>query len=219
MQLTHKSIVETAVEELERQILNRELKPDQRITEESLIKKWKISRSSLREAFRILEGQGFVSREPRRGVRVTNITPQSLREIYQVRAALEGLTLQLAVEENDPMVVLKLKDFLKKMEGKTAKGDRKAFHKLNMQFHETLIRASKNEYLIKILSPINKLVERFRAELFISQGVEKSLANHTEIVLAFEIGDPEAAGEMRMRAVLEFGKRLEVLLEEKMEKE
>jgi DNA-binding GntR family transcriptional regulator len=216
MGLTHKSIVERVVEELEGQILNGELEPGQRITEEGLSSKWKVSRSSLREAFRILESQGFVIHEPRRGVRVSVITPRTVREVYQVRAALEGLTLQLAVQENPPKIVDKLKSLHERMKSNVCKGDLAAYHKLNQQFHETFICASKNEYLIQTLTPINKLAKRFRAEVFISsRGVKKSLVNHAKIVEAFENGNPEAAGEMRKQTVLEFGKMLETLLEEK----
>ncbi|MGD9125515.1 MAG: GntR family transcriptional regulator, partial [Desulfarculaceae bacterium] len=153
MGLTHKSIVERVVEELEGQILNGELEPGQRITEEGLSSKWKVSRSSLREAFRILESQGFVIHEPRRGVRVSVITPRTVREVYQVRAALEGLTLQLAVQENPPKIVDKLKSLHERMKSNVCKGDLAAYHKLNQQFHETFICASKNEYLIQTLTP------------------------------------------------------------------
>jgi DNA-binding GntR family transcriptional regulator len=219
MPLEHKSIVEIVVEEMERQILNRELKPGQHITEESLTSKWKISRSSLREAFRILESQGFVTHEPRRGIRVSCITSHTVKEVYQVRAALEGLVLELAVQESADEVEDKLKNLNEKMKIQTEKGDLKAYHELNMKFHETLIHASRNEFLIKVLTPINKVAERFRAELFISQGVEKSLTNHEEIILAFENGDPKAAGEKRTKAILEFGEMVGAMFNENFHKE
>lgn len=220
MRLSHQSIVAKVVEELEQRILSGALQPGERITEESLSKQWEVSRSSLREAFRILESQGFVDHTPRRGIKVAVITPRKVREVYQVGAALEGLTVQLAVEKNDPKVIERLQKLQKRMQAKVSEGDIKEYQKLNQQFHEILIKASDNEFIIKTLTPINKLAKRLRAEVFVSpQGVEKSLLNHAVIISAFKNGNSKEAGETRAHTVLEFGKMLESLLDEKIKME
>lgn len=220
MRLSHQSIVAKVVEELEQQILSGSLRPGARITEESLSKKWEVSRSSLREAFRILESQGYVDHSPRRGIKVAVITPRKVREVYQVRAALEGLTVQLAVEKNDPKVIGRLEKLHERMQRKVSQGDLKEYQKLNQQFHEIMIKASDNEFMIQTLTPINKLAKRLRAEVFVSpQGVEKSLLNHAALISAFKNGDSRQAGETRAQTVLEFGNMLESLLEEKIKME
>jgi DNA-binding GntR family transcriptional regulator len=217
MRLSHQSLVARVVEEMEQQILNGQLPPGQRITEESLSKQWEVSRSSLREAFRILESQGFVEHTPRRGVKVTEINPTTVREVYQVRAALEGLTVRLAVESKNSKVLAHLTKLHQRMQEKAAKGDRKQFQELNQQFHEVMIKASQNQYLIQTLTPINKMTMRLRAEVFISpQGMEQSLLNHAELLHSFTSGDAKAAGELRTETVLRFGEILATLLEEKM---
>ena len=220
MRLSHQSIVARVVEELEQSILRGDLRPEQRLTEESLSKRWEVSRTSIREAFRILESQGYVDHIPRRGVTVAVISPRKAREVYQVRAALEGLTVQLAVENHRPQVVERLERLHQRMQARVEKGDLKEYQKLNQQFHEIMINASENEYLIRTLTPINKMAKRLRAEVFVSpQGMEQSLHNHALIIRSFKKGDSKAAGEMRAQTVLKFGEMLASLLEEKMKME
>lgn len=220
MGLSHQSIVAKVVEELEQRILKGELRPGQRITEESLSKSWEVSRSTLREAFRILESQGFVEHTPRRGIKVAVVTPRRVREVYQVRAALEGLMVRLAVENHDPRVVPRLEKLHQRMQGKAEEGDLKAFQKLNQQFHEMVIQASDNEFMVQTLTPINKLAQRLRAEVFATpQGVEQSLQNHAALISAFKSGDAQQAGEARAQTVLAFGQMLASLLREKMNQE
>ena len=95
--INQKSLAEHIVEDLEQKIIVGILQPGQRIIEEALCKTYGVSRSPVREAFHILESQGFVIREPRRGISVAEITPREAEEIYRIRASLEGLAMSLAV--------------------------------------------------------------------------------------------------------------------------
>lgn len=216
MSLKHKSIVERLVEELENRILKGQLEPGQKIPEEALCEEWQVSRASLREAFRILESQGFVVREPRRGVRVTVITPEWVREIYQVCASLESTATRLAVERQDPKVIKKLRSLHKRMLNAHAKNDVKGYTRLNQEFHDTIIQGSGNDFLVHMLSPINKMTKRFRCEVLTVPGrIPRSLASHEHIIGLFERNEAEEAESLRKETILKFGDEIISILKER----
>ena len=103
--IRQRSLAQHIVEDLERRIIARTLKPGQRIIEESLCKTFGVSRSPVREAFQILESRGFVVREPRKGISVAKITPQEAKDIYRIRASIEGLAMSLAVRKQTPALL------------------------------------------------------------------------------------------------------------------
>ncbi len=76
--------------------MTHELSPGERIIEDARCKTLGVSRSPLREAFRILESMGFVTREPRKGISVAEVTPEEAENIHLMRANLESLAVYLA---------------------------------------------------------------------------------------------------------------------------
>ncbi len=83
--ITIGSIVDYAKNFIEQCIVTGELSPGQRIKEEEIAKKLEISRPPVREAFKILEAEGLIRRNPRRGVFVTEITSKDVWEIYTLK--------------------------------------------------------------------------------------------------------------------------------------
>lgn len=75
-----------------------EYPPGARLRQESLADRFKVSRTPIREALRILEAKGVVELIPNRGAVVRMPAPREIREAYQVRAELEGLAAELAAE-------------------------------------------------------------------------------------------------------------------------
>lgn len=77
-------------------ILRGELKPGERLMEIQLANKLGVSRTPIREAIRKLELEGLVLMIPRKGAEVAQITEKSLRDVLEVRRALENLAVQLS---------------------------------------------------------------------------------------------------------------------------
>ena len=84
---------------LRQAILRGELKPGERLMEIQLANKLGVSRTPIREAIRKLELEGLVLMIPRKGAEVAEITEKSLRDVLEVRRALEELAVQLACEK------------------------------------------------------------------------------------------------------------------------
>ena len=95
---------------LRQAILRGELKPGERLMEIQLANKLGVSRTPIREAIRKLELEGLVLMIPRKGAEVAEITEKSLRDVLEVRRALEELAVQLACEKITKEEIIKTKD-------------------------------------------------------------------------------------------------------------
>ena len=84
---------------LRKAILRGELKPGERLMEIQLANKLGVSRTPIREAIRKLELEGLVLMIPRKGAEVAQITEKNMRDVLEVRKALEELAVQLACEK------------------------------------------------------------------------------------------------------------------------
>ena len=201
--IRQRSLAEHIVEDLERKIITRVLKPGERIIEESLCKTFGVSRSPVREAFQILESQGFVVREPRKGISVAEITPQEAVDIYRIRAGLEGLAMALAVRNQTPSLLKKLKTLHKQMIQAAAKESAKTYSNLNVKFHALIIEACGNQRLVQLIGNFDKQTKLYRLAIVNSPGwMDNSTRIHGSIIAAFEAGDAEAAERIRKNSIL-----------------
>ena len=91
-------IPENLAEILEEEIIFGRLKSKERLTEEMVAERYGVSRSPVREALRLLERDGLVTREARRGIWVSPMSQKDFDEIYMCRIPLEGLVAQQAAE-------------------------------------------------------------------------------------------------------------------------
>ena len=202
--IKQKSLVEYIIQDLEDKINRGILKPDERIVEEALCKAFGVSRSPVREALRILESQGYVTREPRKGVTVSSVTAKEIEDTYRIRANLESLAVYLAVRQQDPKVLQKLKKIHGKMKELAEEGRvSDAYFNLNLKFHKTLVDACGNKRLMQMIDTFVKQTQRYRIQILSIPGrIEASLENHEMIIRSFEDGDAQKAESLRKETIL-----------------
>lgn len=201
--IKHKSLVEQIVQGLEKKILEGALKPGERIIEATLCKMLGVSRSPVREAFRILESKGFVKSEPRKGISVAEITPQETEDIYLIRANLESLAVYLAVKKQNPEVLKRLEELHRQMMEVAGKGNVTAYFNLNLRFHEILTYACENKRLIELINNFDKQSRRYRLEAASMPGwMNSSIKIHKAIINSFESGDAEEAERIRKNIII-----------------
>ena len=120
-----KSIVDHTAKALEDMIVKGKLKPGQKIKEQEISTRLGISRPPLREAFKILEADGLIRREPRRGVFVSELKDGDIWEIYTLKLALYTLGVTLAMDKITNGEVEKLEKVVVQME-KSVRGRRQS---------------------------------------------------------------------------------------------
>lgn len=189
-------------------ILGR-LKPGEKIIEYELAKQMGISRSPIRDAFRVLEKEGLVTLYPRRGVRVTEISLKDLKEIYALRANLESLAFQMAISNIKPTEVGRMESLLKSMSVMTKKKDVEGVVKLNEQFHDFVLKLSDNDRLNQLVHSLRNQIRRYRmASLSLPGRIEEAFIEHQKIVDAFKRRNKSLTEKLVKEHILQAGKKL-----------
>src|SRR3954469_9906000 len=108
------SLSQTVSDQIRGRILDGRLRPGERLVEERLSAELGVSRVPVREALRSLSMEGLVRLERNRGATVTEITPELVAELVEVRTLLEALNARLAARRHDPEIVEALQETLKR---------------------------------------------------------------------------------------------------------
>lgn len=136
-------------------ILKGEFKMGERLMQEEWAEKLGVSRMPLREALRQLEVEGLVTIEPRKGAIVTPVLVDDIKEIYRLRAMLEGEAVKQAASLLEDEDILQLEAMYEKMVELTKDDDDlEQYIELNKQFHKLLIQhcpGKRMKYFIETL--------------------------------------------------------------------
>ena len=194
--------------ELERMILAGELAPGAKLTETTLAARLGVSRGPLREAFRMLEEAGLVRTEKNRGVFVRDIPIDEAIEIFDLRAAMEELVGRKLAAEATAAQVKEVRAMVEAMERAVKAEDARAYHLLNLQFHDRLVEMAANRKLTAIYRKLIKELSLFR-RLNLAEGgtLPNSAGEHRAIVKAIASGDVQAAGRALFDHVMESKER------------
>jgi DNA-binding GntR family transcriptional regulator len=191
------SIVDRTVKRLEDMIIKGKLLPGQQVKEQEIADRLGVSRPPVREAFKLLEAEGLVRREPRRGVFVAELSDGDIREIYTLKTALYTLAVTLAIEKLTPAGLEKLEKIVGQMEALVHGRERPdiiRYEELNHLFHETTAHIAGHGRLKKIQQSINKEVMRMAyRSLADRRHLERSCRYHRDILAAIKAGDKARA--------------------------
>ncbi|MCI8579459.1 MAG: GntR family transcriptional regulator [Dorea sp.] len=182
---------------LRQAILRGELKPGERLMEIQLANKLGVSRTPIREAIRKLELEGLVLMIPRKGAEVADITEKSLKDVLEVRRALEELSVKLTCDRITKEEIKELEqaaeNFRKTMKSK----DITEIAEADVRFHDVIYTATKNQKLIQLLNNLHEQMYRYRIEYLKDEEVyPKLLKEHKEIIERINRGEKEEAARI-----------------------
>lgn len=179
---------------LRQAILRGELQPGERLLEIHLADKLGVSRTPIREAIRKLELEGLVLMIPRKGAVVAEITEKSLRDVLEVRRALEELAIKLACERIQDEEIEELKVAAKEFEDALKTGDVTVYAEADVKFHDIIYRTTDNQRLIQLLYNLREQMYRYRVEyLKRDDSHDTLLAEHQYIIETLERRDSDEA--------------------------
>lgn len=179
---------------LRQAILRGELKPGERLMEIQLANKLGVSRTPIREAIRKLELEGLVLMIPRKGAEVAEITEKSLRDVLEVRKALEELSVQLACDRITPEMLKELTAAAEEFRKVLRNDDVTVRAKADVHFHDIIYRAADNQRLTQLLSNLGEQMYRYRVEYLKDPAVfGKLLKEHDEIICHIKKREKEKA--------------------------
>jgi len=190
-----KSQTKTAIDGLKELIFSGELPAGSDHLETELAQRLGMSRTPVREATLMLEGQGLLEVRPRKGVRILSLSVIDMDEIYELLTELESLAARraaLAGYSKDDLSVLA--SAIDEMETALASEDREAWARADEKFHTELVRLGGNSRVISIVANFNNQVRRARAmTLYIRPLPEKSNEDHRAVLEAIAAGNPALA--------------------------
>lgn len=183
---------------LEEEILYGQLPPETRLVEEEVAQRFGISRSPVREALRLLEQDGLVVREARRGIWVAPIGRADLDSVYSCRVALEGLAAEQAAHARKPEHVAALRDAFAAMQKAHADSDVRGYFQANLRFTDATHDAADNPTLRRLLNSIGKQAQRYRYLAYSKAPnmMKLSLAGSRDILSAIVAGNPSKARDI-----------------------
>lgn len=149
---------------LRQAILTGELKPGERLMEIHLANRLGVSRTPIREAIRKLELEGLVTMIPRRGAEVARITEKSLKDVMEVRRALDALSVELACDRISREELTELETACGNFEQAVNAKDVKIIAQADVSLHDIIVRTTGNQRLIQLVNNLAEQMYRYRFE-------------------------------------------------------
>jgi DNA-binding GntR family transcriptional regulator len=183
---------EHALEGLRAAIVRGELRPGQRVPQEEMAAALGVSVAPVREALRILEQEGQVSYQPRRGYTVTELRIADLEEIYELREVLESRCARRTLPSLDEDALARAEGAAGECREAAARGDVAAELAANRRFHFELLSGPRQAHSIRLIRLLWDSTEAYRALYYnLPAERERSNAAHERILAAARAGDPE----------------------------
>ena len=204
---------EAVLAELRRSIVEGELAPGTQIVQEALAGRLGLSRVPIREALKILEGEGQVSYSPHRGYFVTELNLDDIREVYRIRQILETDAAVVGVPRLTQEDLDSMADGIEDLARASTRGDLVAMTTANRRFHFAVIEASGMPRLTRLVRQLWDATDPYRS-LYYGDHANRELVDrqHRQILAAARERDTDLVvrllDEHRGHAIAQFGRIL-----------
>lgn len=183
-------LVDEVFEVLRERIFSGRYAPGEALPQVRIAAELSISRTPLREAFRMLEGEGLVKVGTNGTVRVVSADLKSLLDAYELREVIDGLAARLAAERNSAQAHLRLGPLLTAQRSALDPWMPTQYTKANVQFHAAIFELADNEFLHGQLPIVRMTAQVFSPKALLSkERVYSAIAEHVEMTEAISRGD------------------------------
>lgn len=188
---------------LAERIIRGEIAPDARLRQDHIAEEFGASHVPVREAFRLLEAQGLAMSEPRRGVRVASFDLAQVREVAEMRAALEGLALKHAAQHLTPAILADAEEATRQGD---AAADVHAWEEANRRFHLLILAPCRMTRLLAAIDDLHAASARFLFSAWQSGWEKRTDHDHRAILAALRHGRTEEAAAILEKHVQWIGR-------------
>jgi DNA-binding GntR family transcriptional regulator len=189
---------------LAERIIAGALEPGSRLGQDHIAEEFGASHVPVREAFRRLEAQGLVVSEPRRGVRVAGFSLDEVKEVAEMRAALEVLALRHAAPHLTKAILDQAED-ANRVSDKA--GDVQAWEEANLMFHRLILTPCAMPRLLKAIDDLHTASARFLFSGWRAEWEAPTDRDHRAILDSLRAGQVDAAALVLARHVQWVGKK------------
>ena len=194
---SYKPLREIVFETLREAIIQGRLKPGERLMEVQLAEEMGVSRTPVREAIRKLELEGFVVMIPRKGAYVASYSVKDIVDVFEVRAALEGLAAGLAAERVTAEELEEMERAVLQIYEVSHGYNLDILVAKDTDFHDLIYKASRNQRLVQIVTHLKEQIQRFRTTSLAVPGRGKhAVEEHKSIIEAISDRNIELAASL-----------------------
>jgi len=180
--ISNLELSQQAYSKVKSMIISKRLAPGQKIVQDKLAESLGISRTPLRSALQMLEGEYLIESAPKKGFIVKEFSDVEILEIYDCRMALEGTAVRLYTGLAPSTEIAGLKRLFKPFLKGPINIER--YQKADSRFHESIIHGCGNSFLSKLFQQGNLLV--FIDIIGLVRPPEETISEHMEIIAAIE---------------------------------
>lgn len=203
-------------EKLQQAIFSGKFKSGERITEKEIAEELRVSRTPVREALYRLASTGLIKIIPHRGFLISRWSSREIKDVIELRIALEVFAVKLAIQRILPNEINELKILVAKMEKAVKRKDIMKASQLNSLFHDKIILASKNKEFSEVTEPIKNKIYHFRIiSISTPNRLEESLKEHKDILNALINKNIKLAQRLMSKHIQKVGSIIEKKLKEK----
>ena len=190
--VTYKNREEMVYQVLKKEILDLELKPGQLIKENEICERFSVSRTPVRDALRLLQEQGFVITVPYRGIYVTLLSLNNIKQMIYMRVAVEAAVMRDFSQMVTPLLMEDIYYMLRKQKAliQTADFKPEQVYRLDAEMHSIWFKAMKKEKIWQYLQEQHLHYTRFRMLDFVTEtDFTRIIQEHENIIALMEKKD------------------------------
>jgi len=168
---------------LKTEIVKGFLEPGTKLLENKIAEEMHVSRTPVREAMQKLVAEGFVKTTPNQTMVVTEVFPEDVKEVLQVRGVLEGLAARIVAKKINRQEIDELENIVAQMSLHVSKENLSSYCKVDDEFHDLILNICGNKWIIQIRDNLGSFIYRFRIKsLSVPGRLKHSLEEHQAIM-------------------------------------
>ena len=196
------SLQEEIYRKLKDKIICGELRPGEKLSEIELAKSLMTSRTPVREAFRQLQMEGYITVFPNRGASVSKLPPEEIEEIYNLISLLEGYAAELAAFRANDLVLDEMRKLQRELVACAVKKKYQDYVKGNTNFHRLITELSGNNSLVNTTAELRARIYRYRLTSVTIPGyLDQYVIDHEKIIDSIAKKDPMQARKFMAKHV------------------
>lgn len=198
--IARSTLPEAAAERLRTLIVEGTLAPGAKLNERELCEQLGVSRTPLREAFRMLAGDGLLVQLPNRGAQVVALSREDARHAFEMMGALEGFAGELAAARVTDDDIAGLRVLQAEMEAAHGRDDLPTYYRINRAIHDAINAMAGNPVLTQTYRTLNARLHalRFRSN-FNRAKWDQAVAEHRSMIEALAARDGAALRDLLVR--------------------
>jgi DNA-binding GntR family transcriptional regulator len=172
------TISEQISAELAEDIITGNIKPGEKLEEQAIAERFKVSRTPVRDAFKQLISTGLIESRPHRGVTVINLEIEQLSELFEALGEIEALCARLSAQRMSTVERMSLQNLHKRSLELLKSDDITSYSDLNEQIHFAIHEGSHNACLAGVARDLWRRLSPFRRSIFFRRANRMSVSSH-----------------------------------------